>query len=215
LGLRALNFSRLDSVDDLDLLSKAISRVISNAWDANARNITVTTQSKKWWNNECRDVLATYRRTGAREDWHLFHSTTRSAKRSFFDNRIAEIASINKCPWDLMSWVKQRKLPAVEAIWYQGLPCNSLPDLWHTLHSSYNAAANRSVQLFILNDIPCLASWPWVSFSMLEMSEALKACSNVSAPGPDHIAWRYLKSILADGICASGILSLANSCITL
>ena len=32
--LRALNFSRLDSVNDLDLLSKAISRVISNAWEA-------------------------------------------------------------------------------------------------------------------------------------------------------------------------------------
>jgi len=43
MGLRALNFFRLDSVNDLDLLSKAVSRVISNAWDANARNITVTT----------------------------------------------------------------------------------------------------------------------------------------------------------------------------
>jgi len=50
---------------------------------------------------------------------------------------------------------------------------------------------------------------------LLEMSVALKACSNVSAPGPDHITWRYLKSILADDICAFGILSLANSCITL
>ena len=50
---------------------------------------------------------------------------------------------------------------------------------------------------------------------MLEMSEALKACSNVSAPGPDHITWCYLKSILANNICASGILSLAKSCITL
>ena len=108
-------------MDDLNLLSKAISRVISNAWDANARNITVTTQSKEWWNDKCRDALATYRRTGAREDWRLFRSITRFAKRSFFDNRIAEIASTNKCPWDLMSWVKQRKLLAVEAIRYQGL----------------------------------------------------------------------------------------------
>ena len=40
MGLCALNFSRLDLVDNLDLLSIA---VISNAWDANARNITVTT----------------------------------------------------------------------------------------------------------------------------------------------------------------------------
>ena len=166
-------------MDDLDLLSTAVSRVISNAWEANARNITVTTRSKEWWNDECRDALAAYRHTGAREDWRLFRSTTRSAKRSFFDNRIAEIASTNKRPWDLMSWVKQRKLPAVEAIRHQGLPCNSLPDLWHALHSSYNAAANRSVQLSILDDVPCLAPWPWVSFSMLEMSEALKACSNV------------------------------------
>ena len=47
------------------------------------------------------------------------------------------------------------------------------------------------------------------------MSEALTACFNVSAPGPDHITWRYLKSILADSICASSILSLINSCITL
>jgi len=47
MGLRALNFSRLDSVDDLDSLSIAVSRVISNAWEANARNITVTTRSKE------------------------------------------------------------------------------------------------------------------------------------------------------------------------
>jgi len=103
MGLCALNFSRLDSVDNLDSLSIAVSRVISNAWEANTRNITVTTRSKKWWNNECRDTLVAYRRIGAREDWHLFRSTTRSAKQSFFDDRIAEIASTNKCPWDLIS----------------------------------------------------------------------------------------------------------------
>ena len=118
MGLRALNFFRLDSVDNLDLLSIAVSRVISNAWDANARNITVTTRSKEWWNNEYRDALAAYQRTEAREDWCLFYSTTRSAKWSFFDDRIAEIASTNKRPWDLMSWVKQHKLPTVEAIRY-------------------------------------------------------------------------------------------------
>jgi len=60
MGLCALNFSRLDSVDDLDLLSTAVSRVISNAWEINARNITVTTQSKEWWNDKCRDALAAY-----------------------------------------------------------------------------------------------------------------------------------------------------------
>ena len=47
------------------------------------------------------------------------------------------------------------------------------------------------------------------------MHKALKACSNISVPGPDHITWHYLKYILANDICAAGILSLANSCITL
>jgi len=44
------------TLDDLDLLSTAVSRVISNAWDANARSITVTTRSKEWWNDEYRDA---------------------------------------------------------------------------------------------------------------------------------------------------------------
>ena len=47
------------------------------------------------------------------------------------------------------------------------------------------------------------------------MQEVLKACSNVSAPGPDHITWWYLKVILANNTCAIGILSLANVCLSL
>ena len=114
--LHTFNFSDLDSIASLDLLLEAVSRVFTNAWEANARSITITTRSKKWWNNKCRSTLESYRHTRARKDWYSFCSATRSAKQSFFDNRIAEIASTNKCPWDLMSWVKQYKLPAVETI---------------------------------------------------------------------------------------------------
>ena len=87
--------------------------------------------------------------------------------------------------------------------------------MWHALHSSYNAAANCPIQLSVLNNIPSLTTWSWVPFSLLELHEALKVCSNISAPSSDHITWCYLKYILADDICAAGILSLANSCITL
>ena len=86
-----------------------------------------------------------------------------------------------------MSWVKQQKLPAVEAICFQGQPCNNLPDLWRVLYQSYNAAANRSVDLSVLDEVSSQATRPWVLFSLLEMQEALKAYSNVSAPDPDHI----------------------------
>jgi len=47
------------------------------------------------------------------------------------------------------------------------------------------------------------------------MQEVLKACSNVSVPGSDHITWGYLKIILANNTCAVGILSLANACLLL
>ena len=114
-----------------------------------------------------------------------------------------------------MSWVKQRKLPVVEAIWFQGQPCNNLPDLWRALHQSYNAAANCSVDLSVLNEVPSQATHSWVPFFLLEMQEALKAYSNVSVPGPDHITWRYLKYILSNNTYAVGILSLANACLSL
>ena len=114
-----------------------------------------------------------------------------------------------------MSWVKQRKLPAVETIRFQDQPCNNLSDLWRALYQSYNAAANRSVDLSVLDKVPSQATRSWVPFSLLEMQEVLKACSNVSAPGSDHITWWYLKVILANNTCAVGILSLANACLLL
>lgn len=42
-----------------------------------------------------------------------FFLTTRQAKRCFLNNRIAEIASTNKRPWNLISQVKQCKLSVV------------------------------------------------------------------------------------------------------
>jgi len=106
-GLSQLDFSALDSVNGLDMLSEAISGLFANCWATYAKKNTITTRSKEWWNNKCRTALETYRQTGERSDWSSFCSTTRQAKRQFFDNRIAEIASSNKRPWDLMSWVKQ------------------------------------------------------------------------------------------------------------
>ena len=50
------------------------------------------------------------------------------------------------------------------------------------LHQSYNAAANRSIDLSVLDEVSSQATRSWVPFSLLEMQKALKACSNVSAP---------------------------------
>jgi len=87
--------------------------------------------------------------------------------------------------------------------------------LWNTLYQSYNAAADFLIDLSVLDEVLSQTTHSWVPFSMLEMQEALKACSNVSALDPNHITWQYLKHILSNNSCAVGILSLANACLSL
>ncbi|PPR08154.1 hypothetical protein CVT24_012448 [Panaeolus cyanescens] len=86
-----------------------------------------------------------------------------------------------------MEWVKQCKLPPCEAIKYQDTPCNELSDLWDALHGTYNAASGREFAVSILDDLPDTEEHNWVNFARAEVLDAIKGCSNGSAPGPDHI----------------------------
>jgi len=45
-----------------------------------------------------------------------FKGMVKRIKRSFFNEKIQEITSKNKCSWELMNWVKKHKLPAMEAL---------------------------------------------------------------------------------------------------
>jgi len=78
----------------------------------------------------------------------------KAAKQSYFDEKIQEIASFKKRPWDLMNWVRKRKLPATKAIQYNKKPCTDLDSLWNALYSFYNATQNRPINPSILKEIP-------------------------------------------------------------
>ncbi|PPQ93963.1 hypothetical protein CVT25_014802, partial [Psilocybe cyanescens] len=159
-------------------------------------------------------AMKAYREHGLPEDWKLYRKAVKNAKRVFFDSRITELSITNKRTWDLMSWVQQRKLPPCKAIQYQGQPCHALPQLWDALHNTYNSASDRAFDIDILDSIPDMPVRGWVPFSALEMREALASCSNVSAPGPDHIKWSHLKMLMRGPTHVFTILlALANACL--
>ncbi|KAF8955880.1 hypothetical protein BDZ97DRAFT_1672757, partial [Flammula alnicola] len=143
-GLRAIDpTAPLNTEEQIEAAAQAVALVFSSAWDSHAKESFVTRRSKPWWTQECSDALGTFRRSRLPEDWKSFRKVIRDVKREFFDQRIHEIASANKRPWDLMNWVQQRKLPPCEALHYRGEPCNDMPALWDALHGTYNSASDR------------------------------------------------------------------------
>ena len=139
----------------------------------------------------------------------------RTVKREFFDDKIHKIASSNKRPWNLMSWVRKKSLPAIKSILYENRPCNTLPDLWNALHKSYNSAENRLVNTRLLNEIPQADSIEWLPFSSQEFRDAIAKYSLSSTPGPDHILWRHLKALISYNTCLEKLVHIANIYITL
>jgi len=114
-----------------------------------------------------------------------------------------------------MNWVKKRKLPATEAIKYNGSPCLSPDSLWNAFHNSFNTALNRQVNVDILNEIEFKPCQIWNSFSKFKFSSAIQKCVDTSAPGPDRMSWRHWKIIFKNDECLSKIINIANACINL
>ena len=212
MGVKNLDTSNIGTKDGLENSVLQLKTTFDHAWINNSKLKRITKHSKGWWNMECSDSLNRYRTSGDIQHWKEFKTNVRLAKRIFFDEKIQEIVMSNKRPWDLMNWVKKKSLPAVEAISYEGHPCNSLSDLWQALHRSYNPAEDRPINERFLNEISQSDTIEWPPFSQQELRDAIAKCSSHSAPGPDHISWRHLKFIISNDNCIKKILQIANTC---
>ena len=87
-----------------------------------------------------------------------------------------------------MNWVNKKKLPAIKAIKYNNQQCLDIEDLWNALHSTFNTALNRQVNVNILEEIHDKPIVPWLGFSKKEFRLAISNCNNSSTPGPNKLS---------------------------
>ena len=207
------NFSKLDTshIENINNLESTVDQM----WDKNAKKSRYSKHSKQWWSESCRSTLLAYRMERSRENWKSFKSAVKNAKRSFFDNKIQEITNKSHGPWELMNWVKKRKLPAIEAIKYNDQPCLTPESLWNALHNTFNTALHHQVNVEILNEIDQKPSQNWGSFSSFEFLSAISRCADSSLPGPDRLTWCHWKNIIKNDTCLLNIINIANACINL
>jgi len=97
--------------------------------DKKHKKSRVSKHSKQWWMEDCSCSLDIYRSSRSLENWKKFKKIVKDIKRSFFNDKIQEIANKSRGPWELMNWIKRRKLPAIKAITYDGQSCLTLNSL--------------------------------------------------------------------------------------
>jgi len=114
-----------------------------------------------------------------------------------------------------MNWINERKLPATEAIKFNGQPCITPDNLWGTFYNTFNHTINHQVNVDILSEIENKSTSSWEPFSKLEFKNAISKCINLSAPGLDKVIWRHLKHVLKHEKCLLNIINIANTCINL
>ncbi|CAA7263213.1 unnamed protein product [Cyclocybe aegerita] len=182
--------------EGVEALADAIATAFSDAWLVHSSESKPAKRSKSWWTDECSDTFSVYQLSRSLADYNKFKKVCKDAKRDFFDERIAEIATSRKRPWDLMEW-----------------PCHDMDDLWDALHGTYNSASGHEYDASVLDELPDEPVREWADFSEHELLSALKGCSNSSAPGPDHVTWVHLKELLKDKHVLALFIVLANACL--
>ena len=113
-----------------------------------------------------------------------------------------------------MNWVNKYKLPAVEAIKYNGYSCLEINDLWHTLYSLFNTAQDQQIDVCTLDKIPNKHPTIWVPFLEKEFTSSI-AKYDLSTPGLDKLSWRHLKNIIKDKACLKRIINITDVCFEL
>ena len=94
------------NISDKVLLEEKVQEymiILESLWNKYSKSVRITKYSKAWWNDKCNTKLNMYYISKSLLNWKLFKRYVKKTKQSFFDEKIQEIVSKNKRPWNLMS----------------------------------------------------------------------------------------------------------------
>jgi len=86
----------IQNAETLEEVVQSISSNIEESWQKNSKPIKITRHFKAWWNKDCCLSLEKYCLSQSLENWCNFKNMVKKTKKSFFDDKIEEIAN-KKC----------------------------------------------------------------------------------------------------------------------
>jgi len=90
-SFKSLDTSVINDSDKLESIVNQLGMIIDQAWKKNTKKSRMFKHSKQWWTDNCSQSLNNYRASRSLENWKNF-------KRSFFDEKIQEVANKRKGP---------------------------------------------------------------------------------------------------------------------
>ena len=204
-----------DSILGVQRTCDAILAAVQTAWDTHATSPRVTSRSNHWWNDQCKLALTTLKAHRTHEARAAFKRAVKKAKQQHYDERIDAACEKGKRVWDVVAWTKPRSLPMYKSLMHEGRPLVELEELWEAVNRTYNSAAQRQVDMSLLDELPQLERRDCPPISMQELHDAVANTSSRSAPGADHLRWPYVKALVKHPVCGESLRRLFNACIDL
>ncbi|KZT04116.1 uncharacterized protein LAESUDRAFT_761248 [Laetiporus sulphureus 93-53] len=166
-----------------------------------------------WWNDACdtarANVQAAPTREERREAKATLSATIRQARKDWTREAVARLQHTD--PWWLASWTKGVRAPPLPVIRADGVTGSLPADAGRLVTRFYFPASPPLPNLPPLFTSAPPAAHPDRPLLITEVTAAIEATSNYSAPGISGVSWRLLKWVWRSGARHALFLFLSSS----
>jgi hypothetical protein len=87
-----------ESIEQVNDTFTTLSEKCSSAFNDHSSIPHITSRSRPWWNDECKNALLTFRQTRTHDDRVTFYKCIKRTQRAFFDNIIQNVIDRSLLP---------------------------------------------------------------------------------------------------------------------